>query len=219
MTTLYNANVRAAYVAGEYDGIRTIDQVVAHGGFGLGALDRNDGELIILDGRAYRTAYDGTTSLLPADATTPYATVMRFRPDSTIGVGDKLDSAGLAAWLAERIDLSNRIWGIKITGTFASVTAGAGRRQHHPYRPLAQTLAEYNLPARGAIDGTLAGFHCPAQLAGINLVGPHFHFLSADHAHGGHVTGWTLEHGAVELCEADSFTVELPGDAARGSRS
>ena len=50
MTTLYNANVRAAYVAGDYDGVATIDQVAAHGGFGLGALDRNDGELVILDG-------------------------------------------------------------------------------------------------------------------------------------------------------------------------
>jgi acetolactate decarboxylase len=108
MTTLYNANVRAAYVAGEDDGTRTIDQVVAHGGFGLGARDRNDGELIILGGRAYRTAYDGTTSLLPADATTPYATAMRFMPDGAIRVDDKLDSAGLAGWLAERIDLSNR---------------------------------------------------------------------------------------------------------------
>ncbi len=49
------------------------------------------------------------------------------------------------------------------------------------------------------------------------MVGPHFHFLSADHAHGGHVTGWTLEHGTVELCEAISVTVELPGDAAAGT--
>ena len=104
-------------------------------------------------------------------------------------------------------------WGIRITGTFGSVTAGAGERQHRPYRPLAETFARYSLPVLENIEGTLAGIHCPDQLAGINLVGPHFHFLSADRAHGGHVTGWKLEHGTVAVCEATSFTVELPGGA------
>jgi hypothetical protein len=92
----------------------------------------------------------------------------------------------------------------------------ADERQHRPYRPLAETFAEYNLPPRRDIGGMLACSHCPQQLAGINFVGPHFHFLSADHAHGGHVTGWTLEHGTIEVCEAISLPLNsLPTPPGR----
>jgi acetolactate decarboxylase len=51
--TLINASVRAAYLAGVYDGFIPVGTLCAHGDFGLGAADRNGGELTMLDGRYY----------------------------------------------------------------------------------------------------------------------------------------------------------------------
>jgi len=39
--TLINASVRAAYLAGVYDGFIPVGTLRAHGDFGLGAADRN----------------------------------------------------------------------------------------------------------------------------------------------------------------------------------
>ena len=49
---LINASVRAAYLAGVYDGFIPVGTLRAHGDFGLGAADRNGGELTMLDGAA-----------------------------------------------------------------------------------------------------------------------------------------------------------------------
>ena len=39
---------------GQYDGVMEIAEILRYGGFGVGTLDRLDGELIVLDGKAYQ---------------------------------------------------------------------------------------------------------------------------------------------------------------------
>lgn len=53
MATVFTVKTRAAYRAGPYDGTHTIDELRRHGTFGLGAIDHNDGEFVMLDGRTY----------------------------------------------------------------------------------------------------------------------------------------------------------------------
>jgi alpha-acetolactate decarboxylase len=66
--TLINASVRAAYLAGVYDGFLPVGTLRARGDFGLGADDRNNGELVMLDGRCYSARSDGSVVELPDDA-------------------------------------------------------------------------------------------------------------------------------------------------------
>lgn len=73
MTRLFNANTRSAYQAGYYTGYFTIADILTHGDTGLGALDGNDGELLINSGTAWRTAADGTTHRLAPETTSPFA--------------------------------------------------------------------------------------------------------------------------------------------------
>jgi acetolactate decarboxylase len=207
---LFNANTRSAYQAGFYDGAFSIGEVLEHGDFGLGALERNDGELVILDGRAWRTAEDGSTHALDASARTPYATVLRFARERTLTVSGPLDKDGFERFIGDAVQLDNRIWALRISGRFDFVVAGASGPQSPPYRPLAEVFATYTMQRSESFDGTLVAFACPVFLTGVDFVGFHYHLLSDDHEHGGHVTDLAVREAEVALCEATSYSVALP---------
>jgi acetolactate decarboxylase len=207
---LFNANTRSAYQAGFYDGAFSIGALLEHGDFGLGALERNDGELVILDGQAWRTAEDGTTHKLDADARTPYATVVPFTAERTLSVSEPIDKDGFEQFIADAVPLDNRIWALKISGSFDFVVAGASGPQTPPYRPLAEVFATYTLHRTESFDGTLVAFACPVFLTGVDFVGFHYHLLSDDLHHGGHVTDLAVRDVTVEFCEATSYSVALP---------
>lgn len=212
MTALFNANTRSAYQAGYYDGAFTMAEVLAHGDFGLGALDRNDGELVVLDGQAWRTAEDGATARLgPADST-PYATVVPFTAERSLQLEGAADAKAFEQFIAASVPLENRIWALKIRGRFEHVVAGASGPQHTPYRPLAEVFATYTMHRHEAIDGTLVAFACPVFLTGVDYVGFHYHLLSDDHERGGHVVDFATGAVTIELCEASSYQVALPRD-------
>lgn len=207
---LFNANTRSAYQAGFYDGAFAIGELLHHGDFGLGALEHNDGELVILDGEAWRTAEDGSTHKLDPTARTPYATVLPFRVQHALAIEAPLTKEKFETFVDEALPLNNRIWALRISGTFDYVVAGASGPQTQPYRPLAEVLATYTLHRTESFDGTLVAFACPVFLTGVDFVGFHYHLLSADHEHGGHVTDFAIREARVEVCEATSYTVALP---------
>lgn len=209
MTTVYTANTRAIYRAGSYAGTHTVGELRRHGTFGLGALDRNDGEFVMVDGRAYRTARDGTTTELDDSATTPYAVVLPFRPaliESLPTGGAKME---LEDWLAQTLLADGRGWAVRIHGLFARVAAGASAPQLEPYRPLHEVFPEYHWLRHDQTVGTLVGLAMPACFSSIDVPGFHFHWLSDDHRQGGHVVDYVADDVRVEVCEATTFTFGL----------
>ena len=52
--TLFQYNTLGAFMAGLYKGTMTIAELLQHGDLGIGTLDSIDGELIVLDGKAYQ---------------------------------------------------------------------------------------------------------------------------------------------------------------------
>jgi acetolactate decarboxylase len=210
MTTLFNASTRSAYQAGYFTGTFTLAEVLTRGDVGLGALNANDGELIIDGGVAWRTAADGRTHILDPGATSPFATVVPWRSDVTFELEQPLNKHGFEAELARRIPLANRIWALRVSGQFAVVTAGASEKQHPPYRPLSDVMREYVNQTWTDTSGTLVAFHCPIYLTGVAYVGFHYHWLSDDHRHGGHVVDFAAHGVSIEACEAESYATELP---------
>ena len=51
---LFQISTSGALVAGVYSGLSTTKNVLEHGDFGLGAFADLDGEMVIVDGRAFR---------------------------------------------------------------------------------------------------------------------------------------------------------------------
>jgi acetolactate decarboxylase len=69
---------------GRYDGVMSIPELLRYGDFGLGTLDNLDGELIVLDGRAYQVCGDGAVVEAGPDRSTPIAIVTPFEPDGSL---------------------------------------------------------------------------------------------------------------------------------------
>ena len=66
-------------MAGLYGGTMTVGELLEHGDLGLGTLDSIDGELIVLDGKAYQAKGSGDKPEIvevSPDALIPYAAVV-----------------------------------------------------------------------------------------------------------------------------------------------
>lgn len=209
VTTVYIANTRAMYRAGRYEGTHSIGELKRHGTCGLGALDGNDGEFVMVDGRAYRTAQDGATTELDDSATTPYSAVLPFVPTSS----DSLPTSGAKTefedQLAQILLADGRGWAVRIHGLFGRVEAGASAPQPEPYRPLHEVFPEYHWLRHEHTVGTLVGLAMPACFTHIDVPGFHFHWLSDDHRQGGHVIDYVADDVCVEVCEPTTFTFSL----------
>jgi acetolactate decarboxylase len=123
--TLINASTTAAYNAGVYDGFITVGELRARGDFGLGATDKNDGEMTVLDGVYYRARVDGTVSVLRDDEVVPLASVTAFHPDRRLHLTGPLTRAALEARLEEWLPEANRMFAIRIHGRFSHIAAGS----------------------------------------------------------------------------------------------
>src|SRR6516225_9922370 len=55
----YQVATISSLLAGGYDGITTVGELLRHGNFGLGTFNGVDGEMMVLDGRVYRGNTDG----------------------------------------------------------------------------------------------------------------------------------------------------------------
>src|SRR5262245_13299748 len=74
-------SVLNALISGRYGAVMPIPELLRCGDFGLGTLDHLDGELIVLDGRAYQARGDGVVVEAGPDRSTPFALVTPFEPD------------------------------------------------------------------------------------------------------------------------------------------
>ena len=212
--TLINASVRAAYLAGVYDGFIPVGTLRAHGDFGLGAADRNGGELVMLDGRYYSARGDGTVIELADDVRVPFASVTRFRPERRLHVAGPLPRAEFEARLDAWLPGANRMFALRVHGRFARVVAGASDAQHPPYRQFLDIYPEYHLIPRDDLRGTLVGFRMPAVMRDISKQGYHFHLLSEDRQAGGHVDDEVIDNVEVEAQELHGVEIIVPDTAA-----
>lgn len=209
MATLFTVNTRAAYRAGAYDGTHAIDELRRHGTFGLGATDHNDGEFVMVDGRAYRTSLDGTTTELDDWTTTPYAAVLPFEAVPIRSAPTRGAKTPFEDQLAQTLLTAGRGWAVRIHGTFSYVEAGASAWQPTPYRPLHEVFPEYNWIRHDQTTGTLVGVAMPDCFSGIDVPGFHFHWLSDDRLQGGHVTDYVADDVRADACEMTTFTFDL----------
>ena len=167
--------------------LRTIRE---HGDFAAGTFDDLDGELVILDGRAYQLTAGGHVNQVGDDATTPFACVTYFEPISHDDLPGETDWEEFRAWIMDLLPSPNLVYALRIEGGFAEVTLDA-RTPPPSAVPGLEPKAEKD-GATGAVtladvEGVLAGFFTPGYLRSLNRPGLHLNFLSGDRARGGHM--------------------------------
>ncbi len=185
-------------MVGRYDGLMPIPELLRHGDFGLGTLDHLDGELIVLDGKAYQARPDGTVSEVADDRSTPFAVVTPFDPETESSCRDLARLEDLEALLDKAPPgRKNRFVVTRVDGHFTAITLRSVGRQEPPYRPLAEVSRTQTVRTIHDLDGTLVGIHCPDWAGGLNVPGDHWHFLSRDHKTGGHVLDASIQEGQI----------------------
>lgn len=208
---LFQTSTVQALLAGAYDGDVTLQEILEHGDLGLGTLDGLDGELIVLDGQAWKAELDCTLTRPPGSSRTPYAVVVPFSPAQPIALAGPLGDAELQARLGAALSTATRPTAIRMDGHFAEVHVRSVPRQRPPYRPLAEVIAEQCIRVLRDVTGTMMGFCFPDALDGIEMVGTHLHFIDDERKRGGHVLSYTLLEASARLDGATRLHVELPG--------
>ncbi len=199
-----------ALMLGQYDGVISIEEMLDYGDFGLGTLDHLDGELIVLDGTAYRVGGDGNVVEVEPHRTTPFAVVTSLQIDDQFRCDTVASLAKLDQLLDERIGHQNDFIAIRVDGQFGTVTVRSVKRQEPPYQPLAAVARSQGVWTHEGLSGTLVGIRCPPWVHGINVPGFHWHFISDDRQVGGHVLACQIRGAQISYDVCNDWLVRLP---------
>jgi acetolactate decarboxylase len=211
---LFQTSTIQALANGVYDGDFTFADLRRHGDFGLGTFEALDGEMIALDGNFYQIQADGKVRLVSDGEKTPFAEVTFFRSQQTAPLPTVASLQQLEKAVAVLLPTPNLPYAVKIVGKFSYVKVRSVPRQTKPYPPLAVATQKQAIFELHHVQGTIVGFIHPPYLAGINIVGGHFHFITADRRAGGHVLDCRLESGKAMVEPLADVQLRLPNQSA-----
>ncbi|WP_220680717.1 acetolactate decarboxylase [Methanofollis formosanus] len=208
--TLYQVSTLSALLEGVYDGETEIGTLLERGDTGIGTLNALDGELIVLDGRAWQVRGDGSVHAVDPAVKTPYASVTSFSPDITLDLAGPFDLPALETAIMDALPSENLPCAVVVEGTFTNLTARSVDRQESPYPPLVEVTADQHVFSFDRTEGTMVGFYLPAYLEGVGVSGFHLHYLADDWNGGGHLLGCTAERVRILLDITPELDLSLP---------
>lgn len=208
--TLFQTSTLDAILDGAYDGDVTFAELAHRGDHGLGTLDGLDGEMVALDGEFHQARADGSVRRIGPEERTPFAVVTRFRPDARATIDSACDHEELLARLDALAPDSALLYAVRIDGDFDSLRVRSVPRQHRPYPPFSEVVAQQVEWELTAMTGSVVGFRFPDYAQGLNVPGYHLHFISQDRARGGHVLDCRISSGEVHLDHTSDLHMELP---------
>ena len=206
---LFQASTIGALLEGAYDGDVTFAELAEHGDLGLGTLNALEGEMVALDGRFHRADIDGRTAEIDPEARTPFAVVVPFaRPSSYRSMGR---STNRRCWPRSTVPCRRtQPPALRVDGDFELVRARSVPRQHPPYKPLTEVVADQHVFELHDVRGTLVGFRFPEYSGTIEVSGFHLHFISDDRRRGGHVLDCRARSVTARLDPSTDLHLELP---------
>ncbi len=208
--TLYQVSTLQTLSQGHFDSSISFKNLRKKGDFGVGALDKLDGELILLDGKGWQARFDGKVVQVKDKDKLPFAVVTHFRPSLKKRVNSRLEYKGLVQELNELLPTRNAPVAIKVHGRFSVLKARSVAGQQRPYSTLAEAVKKQVEWQWEDIEGTMVGFRFPQFLSGVNLADYHFHFIADDKTRGGHVLDAVIRNATIELSVLRKFEMDLP---------
>ena len=208
---LAQVSTLSAVMGGDYDGRMSLSELGRYGDMGLGTFDALDGEMICVDGRFYRVRTDGKCYRVSGSETTPFANVAFFRPEQTRKIPPGTNYAALRKIIESMIPCAESFYAIRIDGTFRWIRTRSVPRQKRPYPPFLEVVKKQTTFDLGQVRGTMVGFYFPAFAKGVNVVGCHFHFLTASRTAGGHVLTFETDEAVIAIDRLDTLLMMLQG--------
>ena len=212
----YQTSVIAAFQEGVYDGTESLADLKRHGDFGIGAFAGIDGELVLLDGKAWHVRADGQVKPAAPTEAVSFVVATFFKDARRIPLHGLADLAALQGALDVAGPSTNQVWAVRVKGRFRYAKTRAIALQKPPYRRLAEVAKTQSVFELRERAGTLVGFRYPAYAAGVNVPGYHFHLLTAERDAGGHVLELQGIEGEAEVVALARMEIALPNAEAFG---
>jgi acetolactate decarboxylase len=211
--TVFQVSTSGALVAGVYDREVSVQAILEHGNFGLGTFANLDGEMVVVDGHVYQVKGSGQVLEAPADAGAPFAVVTRFEPESDVSIAPVGSFKDLQARCDGFRQSGNIFYAIRLDGSFKRVRTRAVKPPEPGTRLIdaAKAQSEFNF---ADIEGTLVGLWSPGFSSAFSVAGYHFHFLSADRQHGGHLLDVAADALRLRIEALTDFHLALPESEA-----
>ena len=200
---------------GYFGGTVTVKDLRAMGDTGIGTFEGLNGEMIVLDGTVYQALGDGRVVVAPDTEIIPFANVTYFDNDISIKLSNIADKASLEKILnrAVKEQGENSFYMVKLHTVFPSILFRSEYGSSKPYPTLVEALKGKQTEfTHKNIKGTLVGLYCPNYMGELNSVGWHFHFISDDRKHGGHILELAIKDGEIQLDKTDKFSMTLHKD-------
>jgi acetolactate decarboxylase len=210
--TLFQVSTSGALVAGIYSGVVSVRSILKHGDFGLGTFANLDGEMVVLDGRAYQVQGSGKVSEAASGAAAPFAVVTRFDAEADVRTAAIASIAALGKCCDEHRTSDNIFYAIRLDGHFDRIRTRAVSPPGDDKRLIdaAKAQAEFRFDD---IGGTLVGIWSPSFSSAFSIPGYHFHFLSDDRKHGGHLLDCSAGALRLRIEALTDFHLALPENA------
>ncbi|MDQ7193026.1 acetolactate decarboxylase [Staphylococcus felis] len=210
--TLYQHGTLGTLMAGALEGTASIDELLQKGDHGIATLTGSNGEVILVEGKAYHASADNDTVVeLRGGEKTPYATVAQFVPDTLFHT--KVEShESLYKKICSKMLSENVFAVVKITGMFKHMHIRVMPKQEPPYQRLIESARKQPQYRRDNVEGTIVAIFTPEIFHGVGSAGFHAHFLSDDTTFMGHILDFEIEHGKIEIQNCNTFEQHLPTD-------
>ena len=211
--TVFQISTSGALVAGVYDREVNVTSILDHGDFGLGTFANLDGEMVVLDGKVYQIQGTGRVSEAAPDAGAPFAVVTRFSPDTDTSTLKVASFKELEAQCDQHRQSGNIFYAVRLDGHFTRVRTRAVNPPSPGTRLVdaAKAQSEFTFDD---VNGTLIGLWSPGFSSAFSVAGYHFHFLSDDRQHGGHVLDVVAGPLRLRVEALTDFHLALPESEA-----
>lgn len=207
---IFYSSLNYAVRLGQLDGIVTLEELKQHGDFGVGGQHGLAGEMVFLDGVAYRIPVSGKAERMPDSAKLAFAAIKFFKAENKWTVNRPLNLQQLQLYMDSILN-TNLFAAIKISGSFTSIRYKCYYPQQKPYSPTPEAPAKIFDSTN--IEGTMVGFFTPKAAMVLNP-NYHFHFINSRATSGGHVDDYVVKNVTIEVDYADALHVKLPPAAA-----
>lgn len=215
--TYYHYSIWWAFVNKVFDADLSVAELKTKGDTGLGSFNLLDGEMVMVDGIAYRVREDGSISEGADTDKIVYANAGFFEEDMQTELTSEgvMDIEQLKSVLTAALPSTNFFYVFKIKGTFDYMKCGGLTRQEPPFEEGLDVLIPNRPVFEGNnVSGTIVGFYCPDFIGNINVKGFHFHFISDDKKLGGHVMDFkSLTTLNVGIDKKTDYHFVLPDNA------
>ncbi|MDF1655369.1 MAG: acetolactate decarboxylase [Coxiellaceae bacterium] len=208
--TYYQTGSIASLLSGVYDGDTEIRDLYTYGNFGLGTVDRVDGEIVIDQGKFYVCGEGGKARILKDDEVTPFSVVTFFEAEKSFSVDKVASMDELSELISKELVSCNQMAAVRVCGLFSYIKARTECAQPTPYRPLSETLPELQTVFEWKnMSGVMVATYFPTYMDSINASPYHYHFISANKQLGGHVFDFAFNQPVVvEICQVNRLIVD-----------